>query len=68
MIAGGTVEVQEAKLLTINISQAREKGLAAAVSEARGAAWLMENRPALEAWNDHIEEHGTPPSEVSWDR
>jgi antitoxin CcdA len=55
--------IQEAKALGINISQACEKGLAAAVAEAQGAAWLSENRPAIEAWNEYVEEHGIPLSE-----
>jgi antitoxin CcdA len=55
--------IQEAKVLGINISQACERGLTAAVSEARAAAWLKENRPAIDAWNDYIEEHGIPLSE-----
>jgi antitoxin CcdA len=55
--------VQEAKALGINISQACEKGLAAVVSEARASAWLRENRPALEAWNDYVAEHGIPLAE-----
>ena len=55
--------IQEAKALGINISQACEKGLAASVAEARAAAWLRENRPALETWNDYVEEHGIPLAE-----
>lgn len=50
--------VEDAKALGINISQACEKGLAAAVAEARATAWLKDNRPALEAWNEYVEEHG----------
>jgi antitoxin CcdA len=55
--------VEDAKALGINISQACEKGLSAAVAEARAAAWLEANRPALEAWNDYVEEHGIPLAE-----
>jgi antitoxin CcdA len=55
--------VQEANALGINISQACEKGLAAAVSEARRVVWLKENRSAIDAWNEYIEEHGIPLSE-----
>lgn len=55
--------IQEAKALGINLSQACEKGLAAVVAEARSAAWLQENRPALEAWNDYVQEHGIPLAE-----
>lgn len=55
--------ILEAKALGINISHACEKGLAASVSEARAAAWLRENRPAIDAWNDHVEQHGIPLTE-----
>jgi antitoxin CcdA len=55
--------IQEAKALGINVSQACEKGLAAAVADARAAAWLKENRPALDAWNDYVEQHGIPLAE-----
>jgi antitoxin CcdA len=55
--------IHEAKALGINISQACERGLAASVAEARAAAWLKENRPALDAWNDYVEEHGIPLAE-----
>jgi antitoxin CcdA len=55
--------IQEAKALGINLSQACEAGLAASVSKARAAAWRKANRPALDAWNNYIEEHGTPLAE-----
>lgn len=55
--------IQETKALGINISQACEKGLAAAVSEAQAAGWLRQNRPAIDAWNDYIEGHGIPLAE-----
>jgi antitoxin CcdA len=55
--------IQAAKQLGINISQACEKGLIAAVSEAQAAAWLKENGPAIDAWNEYIEEHGIPLAE-----
>jgi antitoxin CcdA len=55
--------IQEARRLGINLSQACEKGLAAAVSEAQAAAWLRENRAALDAWNDHVDAHGVPLAE-----
>jgi antitoxin CcdA len=55
--------LREAKALGINVSQACEKGLAAAVSEAQGVAWLRENRAALDAWNEYVETNGIPLSE-----
>ncbi len=50
----------EARALGINLSQACERGLATAVAEARAQRWLAETRPAMDAWNDHVERHGLP--------
>ena len=50
--------VAEAKQLGVNVSQACEQGVKAKVKEARAEAWLRENLPALEAYNQHIEKHG----------
>lgn len=55
--------LQEARLLKINLSQACERGLAAAVGEARAERWQQENRTAIAAWNSHVEEHGLPLAE-----
>jgi antitoxin CcdA len=55
--------IQEAKVLGIDLSHAFEQGLAAAVAEARAAAWLTENRPEIDVWNEHVERHGIPLAE-----
>lgn len=55
--------LREARELDINLSQACERGLVAAVAEVKAERWLRENRAAMEAWNDHIERHGLPLSE-----
>ena len=52
--------LREARELDINVSQACERGLAAAVSETRVERWKRENQAAMEAWNDHVERHGLP--------
>ena len=52
--------LQEAKALKINVSQACERGLSAAVAEARAQKFLTENREAMDAWNAHVERHGLP--------
>lgn len=52
--------VKDARALGVNLSQAAEQGVAAAVAKARGDAWVRENRPALEVWNDHVEKNGLP--------
>ncbi len=52
--------LREARDLGINLSQACERGLVAAVTEARRQRWLEENHQAMEAWNDYVAEHGIP--------
>ncbi len=48
--------LEDAKALGINISQAAEAGVRAAVREA----WIEENRESMEAWNKWVEENGLP--------
>jgi antitoxin CcdA len=55
--------IEEAKKLGINISEACEQGLAGEVARSRREAWLEENLPALEAWNQWIRENGIPYAE-----
>lgn len=52
--------VAEAQKLEVNLSQAAEMGIAAAVSRRRQEVWLAENREALESSNAYVEEHGLP--------
>ncbi len=52
--------VAEARELGVNVSRACEKGLTEELAKARGERWLRENRAALLAWNDWIEENGLP--------
>jgi len=52
--------LREARALNINLSQACERGLAAAVAETKAQQWLEANREAMDAWNDHVERHGLP--------
>lgn len=44
----------------INVSQACERGLAAAVADQRRARWLEENKQAIDAYNEHVDRHGLP--------
>lgn len=55
----------DARNLEINVSQACERGVAAAVADAKAQRWLQENREAMEAWNGYIEQHGIPFAEFS---
>ena len=52
--------LSDARALGVNISQAAEKGLEAAVRQAKAEAWLAENRAAIAASNDWVAEHGLP--------
>ena len=52
--------VDEAKALGVSISQASNRGLEAAVKQARAERWLEENKPALDAYNLWIGQHGLP--------
>lgn len=55
--------LREARELEINLSKACERGLAAEVTEAKAQRWLRENRAAMDAWNNYVEEHGLPLAE-----
>jgi antitoxin CcdA len=50
--------VLEAKALNINLSRAAERGLEAAVTEARAERWLAENRAAIDEQNAWVEKNG----------
>jgi antitoxin CcdA len=55
--------LKEARELGISLSQACERGVAASVVEARARQWLRDNRDALDAWNEYLEQHGLPLAE-----
>ncbi len=55
--------LREARALKINVSQACEHGLASAVANAKAAQWQAENRAAMDAWNDYVEQNGLPLAE-----
>lgn len=50
--------LEEARALGINLSQTLEKALVVEVKKAKEAAWLEQNRAAIEAYNRHVTEHG----------
>ena len=50
----------EAKALKINVSRAAEAGIAEAVSCEKARLWKLENRAALDAWNDYTDRNGLP--------
>jgi len=50
--------VQEAKELDINLSREFEEHLAEIVRLKKQSKWLVENREALDAYNEHVERDG----------
>ncbi|MGI9502301.1 MAG: type II toxin-antitoxin system CcdA family antitoxin [Geminicoccaceae bacterium] len=57
--------IEAAKGLNLNTSQAAEAGIAAAVKRAQEAAWLEQNKGAIEAHNARVEKRG-PLLKASW--
>lgn len=55
--------LSQAKELGVGLSQACERGLAAAVAEARARKWLEDNHAAIEAWNEYVEHNALPLAE-----
>jgi len=50
--------LEEARARKINLSQMLEAALAVELKKRREAAWLEENKAAIEAYNRHIERDG----------
>jgi antitoxin CcdA len=48
-----------ARQLDLNLSKELEGHLERVVAEKRQERWLAENRKAIEAYNEHVERHGT---------
>ena len=51
--------VNDAKDFGFNLSQIFEDSLRQAVTEEKKRRWQEENKEAIEAYNRHIEKHGT---------
>jgi len=47
-----------ARGLNLNLSQVLEAGLNEAIRQRQREQWLQKNRPALDAYNEHIEKDG----------
>lgn|GEM_PF-718341 len=52
--------VAEARALGINVAQAAESGVAAAVAACHTERWLAENVTALQSSNTYVEQNGLP--------
>ncbi len=50
--------IQEAKSLDINLSREFETHLETLFKQRRQEKWLVENRAALDAYNEHVERNG----------
>jgi antitoxin CcdA len=55
--------LQDARALRINVSQACEQGLAAAVSDAKAKMRQSESQAPLERWNEYVEQSSVPLAE-----
>lgn len=52
--------VEEANAMDINLSRACENGLEAAVQTERERQWKVNNKEAIEAYNERVAENGVP--------
>jgi antitoxin CcdA len=43
--------------MDINLSATLEHALAAAVRDKQRAKWLVDNKDAIDAYNDHVDRH-----------
>jgi antitoxin CcdA len=55
---------EEAKEFGTNVSAVLERALEQDHREKRRERWRAENRPAIEAWNEWIDENGIPFAEL----
>ncbi|MEX1196391.1 MAG: type II toxin-antitoxin system CcdA family antitoxin [Pseudohongiellaceae bacterium] len=51
--------LSQARNLKINLSATLEQALTEQLREQRRALWRQENASAIQAYNEHVEEHGT---------
>lgn len=52
--------IGEAKALSVNLSQAAEAGVRAAVAKAKAERWKAENVEAMDGYNRWVAENGLP--------
>ena len=50
--------LRKAKEMDINLSATLEQALVEALKKKQRERWLIENKPAMEAYNEHVEKHG----------
>lgn len=50
--------LQQAKAFNINLSSTLEQALIAKLKQLQAAAWQVENKTAINAYNQHVEQNG----------
>lgn len=50
--------LSKARANNINLSATLEQALTLALQEKQRTQWLAENKAAIEAYNEHVEQHG----------
>ena len=50
--------LSKAREMNINLSATLEQALADALKKKQREQWLAENKSAMEAYSEHVEEHG----------
>ncbi len=50
--------LSKAREMDINLSATLERALLEALKKRLGEQWLLENKAAIAAYNDHMEKHG----------
>lgn len=52
--------MEQARALNLNVSRAAEAGIAQAIADERARLWQIENREAIDMWNDYLDTNGLP--------
>ena len=50
--------LRQARTMNINLSATLEQALLETLVKRQREQWLVENRAAIEAYNDHVDQHG----------
>ncbi|MBE2257534.1 MAG: type II toxin-antitoxin system CcdA family antitoxin [Rhodobacteraceae bacterium] len=50
--------LSKARTMNINLSAALQQALLEAIASSQREQWLVENRAAIAAYNDHVDKHG----------
>jgi antitoxin CcdA len=56
--------LQQARNIKLNLSAALEQALTDHLREKRRAQWRKDNAAAIQAYNEHVDKHGTFSDEV----